>query len=89
MSFQQGLSGLNATSRNPDVIDNNVANVKTAGFKHWQVRFADVVANSLSSSGMGVKVAAASHQFDQRSIIPICLPSLFPRVKRPLLRSAS
>lgn len=89
MSFQQGLSEVNAASRNPDVIGNNAANDNTAGFKHWQARFADVVANSLSGSGMEVKVFAASHQFNHRSITPICLPSLFPRVKRPLLRSAS
>lgn len=67
----------------------NLNKVNMAGFRHWQAQFADVAANSLSGSGMGVKVVAATHQFKQRSIIPICLPSLFPRVKRPLLRSAS
>jgi flagellar hook protein FlgE len=32
MGFQQGLSGLNAASKNLDVISNNIANVSTVGF---------------------------------------------------------
>ena len=31
MSFQQGLSGLNASSKSLDVIGNNVANANTYG----------------------------------------------------------
>ena len=31
MSFQQGLSGLNAASKTLDVIGNNVANTSTVG----------------------------------------------------------
>ncbi|MEI8170577.1 MAG: flagellar basal body protein, partial [Rhodoferax sp.] len=33
MSFQTGLSGLNASSRNLDVIGNNIANANTVGMK--------------------------------------------------------
>jgi flagellar hook protein FlgE len=33
MSFQQGLAGLNATSKNLEVIGNNVANANTFGTK--------------------------------------------------------
>jgi len=33
MGFQQGLSGLNASAKNLDVIGNNVANANTVGFK--------------------------------------------------------
>ena len=33
MSFQQGLSGLNAASKNLDVIGNNIANSGTYGSK--------------------------------------------------------
>ena len=51
MSFQQGLSGLNAASQNLDVIGNNVANASTVGFKQSQAVFADLYANSLSGSG--------------------------------------
>lgn len=71
MSFQQGLSGLNAAARNLDVIGNNVANTNTVGFKQSQAQFADVYANSLSSGtqpGLGVKVAAVAQQFSQGGI---------------------
>lgn len=72
MSFQQGLSGLNAASRNLDVIGNNVANAGTVGFKQSQIQFADVFANSLSGggaqAGIGVKVAGVAQQFNQGSI---------------------
>ena len=67
----------------------NLNKVNMAGFRHWQAQFADVAANSLSGSGMGGRMAAASHQFNQRSNTPICLPSLFPRVKRSLIRRVS
>ena len=61
MSFQQGLSGLNAAAKNLDAIGNNVANANTVGFKQSQAQFADVYANSLnggggSQVGIGVKV---------------------------------
>ncbi|MBA2658216.1 MAG: flagellar hook protein FlgE [Nitrosospira sp.] len=71
MGFQQGLSGLNAASRNLDVIGNNVANANTVGFKQSQTQFADVYANSLSSGnqpGVGVKVSTIAQQFSQGSI---------------------
>lgn len=73
MSFQQGLSGLNAASKNLDVIGNNVANTNTVGFKQSQTQFADVFANSLSGgggnqAGIGVKVADIAQQFSQGSI---------------------
>ena len=73
MSFQQGLSGLNAASKNLDVIGNNVANANTVGFKQSQTQFADVYANSLSGgssiqAGIGVKVADVAQQFNQGSI---------------------
>ena len=73
MSFQQGLSGLNAASKNLDVIGNNVANANTVGFKQSQTQFADMFANSLSGSGgsqagIGIKVAGISQQFSQGSV---------------------
>ncbi len=73
MSFQQGLSGLNAASKNLDVIGNNVANANTVGFKQSQTQFADVFASSLSGgsgtqAGIGVKVADIAQQFSQGSI---------------------
>ena len=73
MSFQQGLSGLNAASKNLDVIGNNVANTNTVGFKQSQTQFADMFANSLSGgggiqAGIGVKVTDVAQQFGQGSI---------------------
>src|ERR1700709_1815178 len=51
MSFQQGLSGLNASSKNLEVIGNNVANASTYGAKSSRAEFADVYANALSGAG--------------------------------------
>ncbi len=72
MGFQQGLSGLNASAKQLDVIGNNVANGNTVGFKGSRTEFADVFANSLASSntqsGIGVRVANISQQFGQGAI---------------------
>lgn len=73
MSFQQGLSGLNAAAKNLDVIGNNVANSNTAGFKGAQASFADVFANSLAgggggSVGIGTALSAVLPQFGQGNI---------------------
>ncbi len=73
MSFQQGLSGLNAASKQLDAIGNNVANSSTIGFKQSQAQFADLYAASLSGGGAiqvgtGVKVAAVTQQFTQGNI---------------------
>lgn len=73
MSFQQGLSGLNAASKSLEVIGNNVANASTVGFKESQAQFADVYATSLSGGGasqvgIGTKVAKVSQQFSQGNI---------------------
>lgn len=71
MGFQQGLSGLNAATKNLDVIGNNVANANTVGFKGSQAQFADVYANSLGGSGgigIGTRVAAVAQQFAQGNI---------------------
>ena len=73
MSFQQGLSGLNAAAKNLDAIGNNVANANTVGFKQSQAQFADVYANSLTGAGgsqvgIGVKVSQVAQQFTQGNI---------------------
>ena len=70
MAFQQGLSGLNAASRNLEVIGNNVANANTAGFKASRAEFADVYATSVGGStanqnGIGVSVSDISQMFQQ------------------------
>lgn len=73
MSFTQGLSGLNAASKDLEVIGNNVANAATVGFKGSQAQFADVFAASLggagtSQIGIGVKLATVAQQFTQGNI---------------------
>ena len=73
MSFQQGLSGLNAAAKNLDVIGNNVANSNTIGFKGSQAQFADVFANSLtgatgSAVGIGTSLSAVRALFGQGNI---------------------
>lgn len=73
MSFQTGLSGLAASSRNLDVIGNNIANANTVGMKASRAEFADVVASSLgvgggTGAGIGVAVETVSQQFSQGSI---------------------
>ncbi len=73
MSFQQGLSGLNAAAKNLDAIGNNVANANTVGFKQSQAQFADVYATSLTGAGgsqvgIGVKVSQVAQQFTQGNI---------------------
>ena len=73
MSFQQGLSGLNAASKSLEAIGNNVANASTVGFKESEVQFSDVYAASLtgggtSATGIGTKVALVQQQFTQGNI---------------------
>ena len=73
MSFQTGLSGLNASSRSLDVIGNNIANANTTGMKSSRTEFGDLVASSLgaaggSGPGIGVAVDAIAQQFSQGNI---------------------
>ena len=73
MSFQQGLSGLNASSKNLEVIGNNVANANTIGAKSSRAEFADMYANAINGAGatnigIGVNLAAVTQQFTQGNI---------------------
>jgi flagellar hook protein FlgE len=73
MSFQQGLSGLNSSSKALDVIGNNVANANTVGFKSAETHFADVYANSLSGGGasqvgIGSTISGVQQQFSQGNV---------------------
>ncbi len=73
MSFQQGLSGLNASSKNLEVIGNNIANSNTFGAKASRAEFADVYANALNGAGanavgIGTTLAAVSQQFTQGNV---------------------
>ena len=75
MAFQQGLSGLNSSSKALDVISHNVANASTVGFKAGRANFADVYAASMGYTGasnmqigMGSQVSAVVQQFTQSSL---------------------
>jgi flagellar hook protein FlgE len=73
MSFETGLSGLNASSRNLDVIGNNIANANTTGMKSSRTEFSDLVASSIGSgngtgAGIGVYAAVVAQQFTQGNI---------------------
>lgn len=73
MGFQQGLSGLNASSGALDTIGNNIANSNTIGYKTGATQFADVFAASLNGSGaspigLGTRISAIVQQFTQGNI---------------------
>ncbi|OJU90488.1 MAG: flagellar biosynthesis protein FlgE [Burkholderiales bacterium 66-5] len=73
MGFQQGLTGLNAASKNLDVIGHNIANSQTVGFKASRTEFAEMVATAIGSAGgnnagIGVQVDAIAQQFTQGNI---------------------
>ncbi len=73
MAFQQGLSGLNASSRNLDVIGHNIANANTVGMKASRAEFGELYASSINAAGsvnagIGVQVAAVAQQFTQGNI---------------------
>jgi len=73
MSFQQGLSGLNAASTALNAIGNNVANASTVGFKSSKANFTDIFAASLglvgaAPVGIGVGISAIQQQFTQGNL---------------------
>lgn len=73
MSFQTGLSGLNASSRSLDVIGNNIANANTSGMKASRAEFESLVAASSSAgggtaAGIGVGISAVTQKFGQGNI---------------------
>lgn len=73
MSFQQGLSGLNASSKALEVIGNNVSNANTVGFKQSRSEFADLYAAALNGGGstqigIGTRLANVAQQFTQGNI---------------------
>jgi len=73
MSFQQGLSGLNGTSKNLQVIGNNIANANTFGAKASRAEFSDMYAAALNGAGaspigIGTNMASVAQQFTQGNI---------------------
>ena len=76
MSFQQGLSGLSASSKNLEVIGNNVANANTIGAKSSRAEFGDMYASAITgnSIGIGVNLQAVTQQFNQGNITTTSSP---------------
>ena len=72
MSFNIGLSGMRAASKDLNVTGNNIANAGTAGFKQSRAEFADVYASNMGVGknpvGSGVQLANVSQQFSQGNI---------------------
>ena len=73
MGFQQGLSGLNISSKSLEVIGNNVANANTYGYKSARAEFADMYAASLGGAGnngigIGARIANVAQQFTQGNV---------------------
>lgn len=72
MSFNIGLSGMRAASKDLNVTGNNIANAGTAGFKQSRAEFADVYAANMGVGknpvGSGVLLANVSQQFSQGNI---------------------
>lgn len=73
-SLWTGISGLNASSSELDVISNNIANVNTIGFKSSKIYFSDVLSQSISGGssgtmqiGRGVSVSQILTQFGSGS----------------------
>ncbi len=80
-----GLSGLNANSRNLDVIGNNIANVNTTAFKSNRMLFSTVMSRTYSLGsppgdvsggsnptqvGLGVKIGGTQRNFSGGTISP-------------------
>lgn len=79
MGFQQGLSGLNATSKSLEIIGNNIANANTYGSKVARAEFSDMYAAALGGGatqpiGIGTNLAAVAQQFTQGNISPTSNP---------------
>lgn len=72
MSFNIGLSGMRAASKDLNVTGNNIANAGTAGFKQSRAEFSDVYAASMGVGknpvGSGVLLSNISQQFNQGNI---------------------
>lgn len=75
MSFQIGLSGMRAASKDLNVTGNNIANAGTVGFKRSRAEFADVYAATVlgtgkTQNGSGVLLADVTQLFQQGIINP-------------------
>ncbi|MBN1828913.1 MAG: flagellar hook protein FlgE [Deltaproteobacteria bacterium] len=70
-SLYTGITGLQAATKQMDVIGDNIANVNTVGFKSCRINFADLLSQSITGGsskvlqvGRGVGVTDISTQFE-------------------------
>lgn len=73
MSFNIGLSGINAASKDIKVTGNNIANASTTGFKESRAEFADVYTSTILGTGSkpigsGVFTENVRQEFSQGSL---------------------
>ncbi len=73
MSFNIGLSGLNAAQEEINVSGNNIANASTVGFKKSRTEFGDVFAASVlggggNQQGSGVSLQNIAQDFSQGNV---------------------
>ncbi|MEM9604224.1 MAG: flagellar hook protein FlgE [Pseudomonadota bacterium] len=73
MSFEIGLSGINAASSSLSTASHNIANVGTTGFKYQRAEFADVFSNNVFSAartsiGDGAIVSNVRQVFGQGNL---------------------
>lgn len=74
MSFQQGLSGLNMSSKALDAVGNNIANVGTVGFKGATAQFNDIYAAAIGGAsganaiGQGGSIMNVAQNFTQGNV---------------------
>lgn len=73
-SLYAGVSGLNASSQQMDIIGNNLANVNSIGYKADKIYFGDILSKSIGGAGgaiqvgRGVSVNGISTQFNTGSL---------------------
>lgn len=74
-SLFAGVSGLNASSKQMDIVGNNIANINTVGFKAGVAAFGDILSQSLIGGagemqiGRGVGLSAIPTLFGQGSFM--------------------
>lgn len=74
MAFQQGLSGLNMSSKALDAVGNNIANSGTVGFKGASAQFSDIYAAALggmsagNAIGQGGSIGTVAQLFTQGNV---------------------
>ncbi|MGC9328591.1 MAG: flagellar hook-basal body complex protein, partial [Candidatus Hinthialibacter sp.] len=83
-SLYTGLSGLNASSRDIDVIGNNIANINTVGYQASTTSFDDIFYQTLSSSSRGANPIQIGNGVQLGSVNKIFTPGSTESTERLL-----